>query len=113
VNIPDQFPQTGLFLAHNRFVAILKQLATSDMPPVKSNNITGKEASHHRGKRANSRPKQKMGVVLTPFYSIALIKQPPPPPVVEGCFDIRIIAFPKPVSVSPTATKVSFPQDTF
>ena len=37
------------------------------MPPVKSNNITGKEASHHRGKRANSRPKQKMGVVLTPF----------------------------------------------
>ena len=63
MNIPHQFPQIGLFLADNRFVAILKQPATAAMSAVKPNNIASEEASHESGQGLPPGTEKKMGMI--------------------------------------------------
>ena len=63
VNIPHQFPQIGLFLTDNGFVAILKQLTAAAISPVKPNNIAREEASHESGQGLPPGTEKKMGMI--------------------------------------------------
>ena len=63
MDITDKFLEICIFLAHNRFITILKQMPMTLVTAIKADSIAGKKPSHHRGKGNNPRSKQKMGVV--------------------------------------------------
>ena len=46
MNIPNQFQQIGIFLAHNRFVSILEKMAVTSVPPVEINGIASQQLAH-------------------------------------------------------------------
>lgn len=49
MNVAYQFPQGGVLLAQNRFIAVLKQLAVPFVAPVEADNIAGQQPSYHGG----------------------------------------------------------------
>src|SRR4030042_2973198 len=63
VNIPDEFLQIGIFLAYNGFVTILEQMAVALVAAIKTDGVTSKEPSHHRGKRCQTCSEKKMGMI--------------------------------------------------
>jgi len=90
VNIADSFPEIGFFLAYNRFVTVLKEVASSAMSMVTSNDRAGKESSHESGSWFGPGPKKNVSMsghtcphipwylhlgaeILTPFNTIVAI----------------------------------------
>lgn len=49
MNIADQFLKIGIFLAHNGFVTILKEMPMSLVTAIKTDGVACKEPSHHCG----------------------------------------------------------------
>ena len=46
MDVADQFQKVGVFLAHNGFVSVLKEVAAAFMSFVEGHGITGHEPSH-------------------------------------------------------------------
>ena len=63
MNITDQLKEIGVFLAEDRFIPILEEVAMSPMAAVVGDGVAGEKSSHHRGDRDPARPKQEMNVI--------------------------------------------------
>jgi len=63
MDIPNQFFEVGILLTNDGFVAILKELAFTVVPPVKGNGISGEQPSHQCRDWMFPCPKKKMGMV--------------------------------------------------
>jgi hypothetical protein len=63
VNIPNQFPQIGVFLADNRFVPILEEVPVAFVPPIETDRIPGKQSSHQARKGHRPRAEKKVSVI--------------------------------------------------
>ena len=62
MHIADELGEVGIFLAENRLVAILKELAVAAMPPVEGDCMAGKEAGHDGVERDAAGLQQEMGM---------------------------------------------------
>jgi hypothetical protein len=60
MNVTNQFQKIRLFFAHNRLVAILKEMAGPPVPKIESDGIPGEETTHEKGERSMARPQQQM-----------------------------------------------------
>ena len=63
VNIPYQFQQIGLFLAQDRFVAVLKEMPASVVFPIEGDGVPREKFSHDTRNRGTSRPEQQVYMV--------------------------------------------------
>jgi hypothetical protein len=63
VNIANQFPQIGVFLANNRFVPILKEMPVAFVPPIETDCISGKQSSHQARKGHRPRAEKKVSMI--------------------------------------------------
>jgi hypothetical protein len=63
MNITDQFKQVGVFLADDRFVAILKEMPRSFVLEVEDNRVTGQKTPHEYGKLCRPWAEQQMEMI--------------------------------------------------
>ena len=63
MNIPNQFPQIGVFLADNLFVPILEEVPVAFVPPIETDRIPGKQSSHQARKGHRPRAEKKVSVI--------------------------------------------------
>ena len=63
MNVPHQLEQIGIFLAQDRFVAVLKQVSMASMAPVEACGASGQQSPHHGGDWGLTGPQQKMGMI--------------------------------------------------
>jgi hypothetical protein len=63
MNVADQFLEIELFLAHDRFEAILEKLTVTVVAPVKTDDIAGQQPAHQSGQRSITGPEKKMSVI--------------------------------------------------
>jgi hypothetical protein len=63
MQIANQFHKVGLFLTHDRLVAILKQVATTPMATVKGARVSGQQGAHSARQRPFSCAREQMEVV--------------------------------------------------
>jgi hypothetical protein len=64
MDIPNQLLEIRIFLAHNRFVSILKKVTVAVMPAVKRYGITGQQAPHIGRESERTTPKQDVRMVV-------------------------------------------------
>jgi len=57
VNITNQLKKLRLFLAEDRFVPILEEVAMSPVAAVVGDGVASQKSSHHRGDRDTARTK--------------------------------------------------------
>jgi len=72
VNIANQFPKIGIFLADNGFVPILKKVAVTFVPAVEADRVSSKEPSHQPRKRYRTGAKKKMSMLCEAQLHIIL-----------------------------------------
>ncbi len=63
MQIPDQLQKVGRFLTHNRLVAIVKEVSTPTMPPVKGPGVARQQGTHSPRQGAFIRTYEQMQVV--------------------------------------------------
>ena len=63
MNIADQLKQIGIFLAEDRFIPILEEVAMSPVATVVGDGVTGEKSSHYRCDRDRACPKQEVNVI--------------------------------------------------
>ncbi len=63
MDITDQLKEIGIFLAEDRFIPILEEVAMSPVAAVIGDGVTGEKSSHHRGDRDRACPKQEVNVI--------------------------------------------------
>ena len=71
MDITDQRKKIGVFLAEDRFIPILEEVAMSPVAAVVGDGVTGEKSSHHRGDRDRACPKQEMKVIRKQSPGIA------------------------------------------
>ena len=71
VNITNQFLKVDVLLADKRFVAILKQVASSVMSSIKADHITGQQSAHQGRQWSVASSEKKMGVIGHESPSVA------------------------------------------
>jgi len=71
MNVTHQFQQIGIFLAQNRLVAVLEEVAMSSVSAVVPKGITGQKPSHDRGDGNGAGSKQKVKMAWNQRPSIA------------------------------------------
>src|SRR4030042_3954470 len=64
MNVADQFQQIGVLLTDNRFVTILKQMATPAMSQIISDGITRQKTSHKFRKSLRTTKDQDVDVIF-------------------------------------------------
>jgi hypothetical protein len=72
VDVADEFLEIPLFLAEDRFVAILKQLAVTAILPVETDGISGQQPLHDTCDRKFTRSNQQVHMVRDQGPSQAL-----------------------------------------
>ena len=72
MDVANQFKEIGIFLTHNRFIAILKQMPAPFMALVEGDGIAGHEATHDLAQRGCADAQKKMEVIGNKRPSIAL-----------------------------------------
>ena len=63
MNVANQLAQVRLFLAEDRFIAILKQMAGSAVPAVEKDRISGQQPPHYGGDRRQTGLQQEVNMV--------------------------------------------------
>src|SRR3990172_11633539 len=63
MDVAHQLPQVRIFLAEDRLISILKEMAVALMATVEPDCIAGKQATHNRCDGFFARTKQKMCMV--------------------------------------------------
>ncbi len=63
MDIPDQLLKVFVLLAYERFVPVLKKVATALMPEIEVDGMPRQEPPHERRELASGRAEKKMKVI--------------------------------------------------
>ena len=77
MDVSDQFQQIRIFLAQDRFIAILKQMSAPAVAAIETNRVSGQKPPHYRAKRRAAGSGEDMEMIGNKRPSIA------------GCFCFR------------------------
>ena len=63
VDIANEFEEVRIFLAHDRLVTVLEEMAPSVVPQVEGDGIAGQESSHEGGQAGRTAAQEEMKVI--------------------------------------------------